>query len=384
MLASWLTSFDDTCADPALQAYESSANASRTASRFFIWLGVALASEQAVHAITLALGAQKLRFRVRVEPFQIPSGLTLAWVVFTALSIVLTALTWRSSAAVLAKTFHVLTEAIFLVFMLVEFGYRTAGGTAGSLVLIGVLMALSLPCRESITYAASSGLALDAVNFLVYAWYGLTRPKDAQLWLLIWGFGWHALYLVTMLGVMRWSSLQDSVKLAWRICGLYFNVIASECFLLAVRRELRVADGGVVRLDAWAASFSGDDLNGVPLCVWTSEGVRLLDPLSLSPRRSVCVDTHIPGRTAYAPGASAMMLRGIFPSLRNSSRFARTKDGVRVDAALLCGYGWTPPRNATGGALQLPDKAYVLSWNVVRAVYWLLALSVAAFISAFP
>ena len=376
--------FEDTCADPALQAYESSGNASRNVARFSIWLGVALATEQAIHALTLALGAQKLPFRVRVNPFRIPSGLALAWVVFTALSIVLTALTWRSSAAVLAKTFHVVTEALFLVFMLVEFGYRVAGGTAGTLVVVGVLMALTLPCRESITYAASSGLVLDAVNFLVYAWYGLTRPNDAQLWLLIWGLGWHALYLVTMLGVMRWSNLQDHIKLTWRICGLYFNVIASECFLLAVRRELRLADGGSVHLHTWAATFNEDDLNGAPLCVWTREGVRLLDPSSLPPQRSVCVDTHVPGRTAYTPGAMVRMLHGIFPSLGNSSRFTRNKDGVRVDAAFLCGYGWTAPRNATSSAVQLPEKAYVLSWNMVRAVYWLLALSVAALLSAFP
>lgn len=404
MLTSWMTEFRETCADPALEAYDASTGTARSVARFFIWLGVALATEQVVHALTLALGARRLGVKVRVRPFRLPTGLALAWVSFTALSIVLTALTWRSNAAVLAKTLHVVTEALFLVYMLVAFGYRVVAGIVASLVLVAVLLVLTLPCSETILYAASSGLVLDAINFLVYAWHGLTLPNDSQLWLLIWGLGWHAMYLLTMVGVMRWRQLSGAAKVVWRVLGLYFNIVASEFFLEAVRREMRLAAGGKVELKRWSdevASASlgvhagdgegdgeGDGADGarglraVPLCLWTSRGARPIGKLP-SDERGVTVNAYAPGLTAYLPGAWPRALHGLFPLFGGDVKFTLRKNGtVAVEEALLCGYGWT--KGYETEARDVASYAFVLSWRHVRGVYWTIALLLAVFIAVFP
>ena len=384
MLASWLMSYQDTCPDPALLAYDALTEPERRLPRFFIWIGAFVAIEQVVHALTLALGARRLPFGVRTQPFRFPTGLALAWVVFTAMSIVLVALTFRSNAAVLAKTVHVVIEGLFLVLLSAAFGYRVFGAIAGFFLLTGLLMVLALPCSETILYAASSGLVLDAINFLAFAWFGLTRPDDRQLWLLIWGFGWHAMYLLTMLGVMRWYELTAHSKIAWRICGLYFNVVASELLLAASRRELRVAAGGLVRLKEWVAEHDEAELADDPLCLWTVDGVRLLGPPP--PEHEVrTASAFRPGRTAFTLRALPKAVGVLVPLLGSEVRYVRTDATVtRLEYSVLCAYGWIRPTIVRGVNRSPAERALVISWGMVRAVYWTLMIAYALVAAAFP
>jgi hypothetical protein len=352
--------------------------------RVFIWIGVVLAFEQVVHALTLGLGShRRLIFGLTTRPFRLPTGLALVWVIFTALSIVLTALTFRSNAAILSKTAHVVIEGLFLMFLLGAFGFRLLAGVVGFFLLVGIVTVLALPCSETVLYAGSSGLFLDAVNFLVYAWYGISQPNDYRLWLVIWAFGWHALYLISMVGVMRWDMISDASKLGWRISGLYANIVASELFLAAVRREMKLADGGIVDLKVWSTRFDSEDLERSPLCVWTRDSLRLLGPLPPEDAERE-ISLFQPGRTAFTRRALRKSMYAFFPFFTNRAMCTRHGTTTRLEFALLCGYGWFQNETVDKINQVSVSSVYVLSWGNVRGVYWLVCVVVALVAASYP
>lgn len=383
MLSSWLSHYNNTCPDPALIGYDHLTDNQKAVPRVFIWIGVVLAFEQVVHALTLGLGSRRrLIFGVTTRPFRLPTGLALAWVIFTALSIVLTALTFRSNAAILSKTVHVVIEGLFLMFLSGAFGFRLLAGVVGFFLLVGIVTVLALPCSETVRYAGSSGLFFDAVNFLVYAWYGISQPNDYQLWLVIWAFGWHALYLISMVGVMRWD-ISDASKLGWRISGLYFNIVASELFLAAVRREMKLADGGIVDPKAWSTRFDDGDLEHSPLCVWTRDSVRLLGPPPPEDEERE-ISLFQPGRTAFTRRALHKSVYAFFPIFTNKATCTRHGMATRVEFALLCGYGWFQNETIAKINQVSASSVYVLSWGNVRAVHWLVCFVVALVLASYP
>lgn len=384
MLSSWLSQYNETCADPALLGYNRLPDHEKLVPRVFIWIGVALAFEQVVHAFTLGLGSRRrLIFGLTTRPFRLPTGLALAWVIFTAVSIVLTALTFRSNAAILSKTVHVMIEGLFLMFLLGAFGFRCLAGVVGFFLLVGIVTVLALPCSETVLYAGSSGLFLDAVNFLIYAWYGISQPNDYRLWLLIWAFGWHALYLISMVGVMRWDTIGDASKLGWRISGLYANIVASELFLAAVRREMKLADGGIVDVKAWSTRFDREDLEQSPLCVWTRNSLRLLGPPPPEDEERE-ISLFQPGRTAFTRRALHKSMYAFFPIFSNRATCTRRGTATRLEFALLCGYGWFQNETVDKINHVSVSSVYVLSWGNVRAVYWLVCVVVALVAASYP
>ena len=116
MISSWLPSFDSQCPDVALQAYTEMTDENKLLPRILIWVGMLVSLEQAWHATTLLMKAKvsDLTVSIGISPrFHPPLLTTLLWVVFTAVSIFLIGITFRSNAAVLSKTLHVTSEASF-------------------------------------------------------------------------------------------------------------------------------------------------------------------------------------------------------------------------------------------------------------------------------
>lgn len=378
MVASWFPYYETQCPDAALVAYDAMSDEEKESPRILIWIGMLLALEQAWHAVTLLTSARSrdLRISVTTTPRFRPPLLTIfLWVIFTSLSIVLVGVTFRSNAAVLSKTLHVSSEALFLMALSVAFGYTSVAGVIGVITILALLQAVTLPCDESIEFAARSGMLLDAFNFVAYAWYGMTLPNDPQLWTFIWGLGCHAVYLLTAMLVSRQHGAERTL-VGLRILGVYANILASEFFLLICRREIGVSGGGRVSLKKWQVQRC--DTSDDPLCVWTRGGIRLLANSGVG--GSGAVKTIYPfrfGRTAYLPGARIHMLLAILPILGSAARCTSMEDGVtRVEFSILCGY-------FPSTAVTIPDikridnnglSGFVLAWWHVRMVKMLIAI----------
>jgi hypothetical protein len=294
-LASWLPLFEDTCPDVGLDAYATLPEATKWLPRTVIWVGIALAIDQtvaaAIAATRLPRASQRLRMRL-LPAFVLPSALVLLWTFLTALSIVMVGLTFRSSAALLIKSLHVVTEAGFLVAVFLEFGFEGLAAITITLVTCVLSMVFTLPCAQMVQYAQLGGLSVDYINFGLLALYGLSVPDDPVLWTLIGGFGWHALYLLTYI-VMRRLDVSP-LGLVWvRVAGMAFNNIANEFMLHAVRLAgpERAASGWMRREDWLAASDE-------PAILWC-DGRMWLRGASGD---GVVVQAHAPGLTAYAVG----------------------------------------------------------------------------------
>lgn len=378
-LSSWLPGFNRTCPDPGLRAYSQLDESHKFPARVIMWIGMLIACEQVTHAIALLLTSRRaIRLRSSFSPFRLSVGVALAWAVFTSLSIFLVGFTFRSNAAILVKSLHVATETIFLIMILVSFGFTVLASLAALLVLIILPMTLTLPCSETILMAASSGLVLDALNFLVYAWYGVTNPNDPVLWLYIAGLGWHAMYLVTFLGVMRWENLDGLGRVYFRIAGMYFNLVAVEFFLAAIRACLLVTASGRQNLKDWLNEFDSDLLRQ-PLCVWTGQGLRLLGPVG----QSTQVNAFEPNRTAYTPRGFVRACNALF-ILLGQLKLDTTGDVTTVRHSLACAYGYIKPYTIERINDVRVEHAYVVSWMQIRVAFWAPLAAVACVLGYYP
>lgn len=377
MVATWLPNYEIVCPDVGLKAYSAMPDGEKVLPRIFLWIGILLALEQAVHAIALLVRspAQKLRVRVSVVPaFAPPLLTTLAWVLFTSLSIVLIGVTFRSSAAILGKTLHVFAEAVFLIGLTSAFNYTTVAGMVGVVATIAVLLVLSLPCTESIEFASRAGMALDAINFLSYAWYGFSLPDDKQLWLFIWALGCHVIYLLTAITVSR-DHGSDDLLVGLRIVGLYANILASELFLMLSRRELRLDVSGAVDLQRWRDSEL--ETEGDILCVWSQDGIHVLGNVVDCPR---IISPFALGKTAYTEEAQRLMLFACFP-LVQSAHCDMANGPTKISFALLCAFNRLATLPASDNIHTLHDTAFVLGWWHVRMGYQLILIMLAIFIA---
>lgn len=378
-LSSWMFEFSTTCPDPGLKAFMVLDEAQVRGPRIVIWIGVLLAAEQISHAIVLLLTARRpVRFlQLKTRPFELPVGLALVWVIFTGLSIFLVAMTFRSNAAILAKSIHVATEAGFLVLLSASFGCYLFAGLVASLVLIVLLLVTTLNCDETVLFAATSGLILDSINFLAYAWYGFTRPNDQILWLLIGGLGWHGMYLLTQLEVMRYE-VDGLTKLWFRVVGMIFNVVADEFVLAAVRRTLLDTRSGTLSMREWAVDR---DPHTEPYCVWTAKGLRLIGPVPEGETRRL--HAFEPHRTAYTPRAMLYALNAFVPFF-GEIRYHREGDITTVWHAVGCAFGWLRSRQVLHINARIPERAYVLTWLQVRAVFWILLILLGVVLGFYP
>ena len=377
-LSSWLFEFNNTCPDAGLGGYVALSEAEQYAPRTFVWIGILLAAEQFCHAVVLALSSRKrLTFKLQTMPaFELPTAVAILWVMFTALSIFLVSITYRSNAAVLAKTFHVAAEATFLVLLSVAFGLYVCSALCALLVFIVLTMVLTLPCDETIYLAAVSGLILDAINFLAYAWFGITRANDSILWLLIGGLGWHAMYLLTFLGLVRWSMLGALTKAWLRVLGMYFNIIADEFVLHAVRCAMMHPRLGMVDLKEWANEHEAE-----LLCVWTGNGLRVLG--RLPENEVVRVFAFEPLRTAYTPLAWYYVFNAVLPFWGEVCLLRRDRT-TTVTPSLLCAFGWLGSYDVVDIHMLPRSTAYVVSWNQVRSLYWIGLIICGVVLAYFP
>ena len=372
-LASWLPDFgaEYTCPDMGLRSYL--ALDDRTGPRVIIWFGVMWAIEQTLHAIVLFTSHRlKITAFPRFFPrYTLPTGLVLAWVVFTGLSLVLVPLTFRSSAAILAKTLHVTTETLFLVTLAVAFELHLFAAACLMLVVVVLMLVLTLPCKMIVIAASVSGIVLDSVNFLAHALYGIRHPNDAILWTLIGGFGWHALYLLSYLGIMRWR-MANVGRVTLRIFGMYANNIANEFFLSAARQRLygRLPTG-IVTVREWAAA--SDRI----LCVWTPT---TLVVLNAPEGADVTTNGYAPYTTAYVGASLVRLVNAVFPW---RGRLALRRRGHEVDVreTVLC---TTCVRAEATSVVADGQRAIVFGWMSLRVAYWGLALLVGAVAASYP
>lgn len=374
MVASWFPQYETQCPDVALQAYGAMSDADKTTPRILFWIGMLISLEQAWHAVAMLTTAKLRDLRVSISTtprFRPPLLTVFLWVIFTTLSVFLVGLTFRSNVAVLSKTLHVASEALFLIALSVAFGHTTVAGGIGVITILALLQAVTLPCNESIEFSARTGMVLDAFNFLAFAWYGMTLPDDPQLWTFIWGLGFHAVYLLTAMLVSREHGT-DQFLVALRALGVYANIFASEFFLLICRRELGVCASGNVVLQELERN---DKYEG--LCVWTADGIRVLGSYAVAEAGGVT--TIYPfklGRTAYLPGAQVHMIFALLP-IMGSARCTTMEGGCTlVEFSLLCGYSGRT-------AVTIKDihhisdnnaSAFVLGWWHVRLGYGLFAI----------
>ena len=307
--------------------------------------------------------------------FELPTFWALAWTTFTAMSVFLVAVTYRSSSAILAKSIHVVAEAMFLILLSLQFGYYLFTGFVALLVISVVLIALTHQCSETIDVASSSGLVLDAINFLAFAWFGVTRPDDAVLWTFIGGLGWHALYLLSFVGVMVWQ-MSNYARVWFRVFGMIFNIIAIEFFFVAVKLTVPMHTWGTVNVEEWLEEFP----DGTVLPVWTGNGLKLIGPFGED--EPVILNVYEPYRSAYTPRGFYHALYGLFPIWGEVILSQKAKI-TKARYALLCAYGCFSPVYIQDVSSLPRTQAYVFSWNQFRWFYWLVLAIVGAFVGTY-
>lgn len=363
--------FHATCPDPGLDSYLKLEAAERAVPRTLIWIGALIAIEQCLHAAVIALSVRHRRvrwWRFEVTPrFVLPIALTLLWAFFTALSIFMVAITFRSNAAVLAKTVHIAVEASFIILLASAFGYTFFAALATTLVVVDLVMVLALPCVDTIMLAATSGLVLDAVNFLAYTWYGVFRADEPTLWTLIGGLGCHALYLLTYVGVQRWGFLSDFMRISMRMVGMLANLVADEFFLSAARQRLDLFRGGWIDVRRWK-NVRFDP----PRPVWTKQGLRLLGDV-IDDGEPHIVTLHAPHRTGYMfVAASWRTLCALWPLASGAVEYTRKGGVTTLRYSFLCTFSMFAPEEVVD--VQHIDESglmFVPSFVHLRPVLWL-------------
>lgn len=375
-LAEWVHRFNATCPDPGLDSYVRLDGAERAVSRTLIWIGALIGLEQCLHAVVLALRTDRRRdswWRFSATPhFVLPLALTLAWAFFTALSVFMVAVTFRSNAAVLSKTVHVAVEASFLILLLATFGYTLLAALATTLVIVDLVMVLALPCADTIMLASMSGLVLDAANFLAYTWYGMSHPDDAVLWTLIGGLGWHALYLVTYVGVQRWRFLSDFARISMRMFGMLANLIADEFFLAAARHRLGLSRGALLlNVHRWKrVPFDP------PRPVWTRDGLRLVGNVADDGQARV-IPLYASNRTGYMLFSSWWrILCALWPFSSTSVEYTRRGPLTTLRYAVLCRFGVASEEVVDVQRVDESGPMLVPSFMVFRPILWLVLVVV--------
>ena len=261
---------------------------------------------------------------------------------------------------------HVAVEASFLILLASAFGYNFIAALATLLVIVDLVMVVALPCADTILLAAMSGLVLDAVNFLAYAWYGVFRPDDTTLWTLIGGLGWHAFYLVTYLGIQRWKFLSDSARVSMRIVGMVANLVADEFFLAAARQRLDLTNDVFVDVRQWKTTRFDP-----PRAVWTRQGLRLVGEVVDDGKPHV-INLHSPNCNGYMPSSSWRMLCALWPFSSGSVEYTRKGPITTLRYSFLCTFKLLRSEEVVD--VQQIDESglmFVPSFMVFRPIFWL-------------
>lgn len=201
---------------------------------FAVGIGVAWGLEQAVYGAGLS-SRSSLRAESTFAPYAPSLALVCAWAVLTSLSVAFVGLTWRSPAAVLTKSFHVAAEAAIFWQIL----RARALHLAASVLAVGVgctlLVALTMPCDQTLVLATTSGFILDAGNFSTHLLLWLRGDCPT---LVVAAFGMHAVYLSFYLSLFL-ADLGNPLGAGFRLIGMFANLLASELALEYVRRQTK-------------------------------------------------------------------------------------------------------------------------------------------------
>jgi hypothetical protein len=205
---------------------------------FYEWLIILIAIEQIV---TLSLIGTRVYYKFTyivkdtLVNCKIPTGLVFWWSIFTAASVSLIGLTMRANMAVIAKTVHVIVEALFLInfYSAIKFNFAT-GIVAISLGFLSLWVASFSDCNLSVGVAAISGLTLDMINFFSYLLLAFTQRTNQPLWTFVHGLGWHAAYVALFTSV-NMVNYPQNVSAILRMFGAVFNVISVELFIVLLK-----------------------------------------------------------------------------------------------------------------------------------------------------
>lgn len=321
-----------------------------------VWLGVCLATERLLATIPL-FWRVRTSWSMTVYPHYTPPYAVIAlWNIFTALSIILVAVTFRSSIAVVFKTAHVATEAYFLAFVLYRQRLQIAAAisTVATVVIVGFV--LSFSCVDTMTIAAVSGLVMDSTNVIVHIIVGLQQPSNTNLWRTIHGFAWHALYLLTYVGVQRWN-ISMSSRAYLRVFGMLFNNVALYVFVHLLRR-VSLPMPGSYRWSEWRRETRKHDL---PCIAWHDFETLAWDDAE----EGELVALHAPCEVAYTQKAFRFSIFNV--------AWTGWRHAVRLDKNAARVYSWCIPVTTidrvsdTSGEDVLNVPSFTLS-DVVRTI----------------
>tara|TARA_B100001741_G_C16548099_1_gene597915 strand:- start:1047 stop:2195 length:1149 start_codon:yes stop_codon:yes gene_type:complete len=323
------------------------------------WMGAFFSMEQAIHAILIFLHSKnRPKFYTRIDPFVFPTGIALLWVLFTAVSHILVGFTWRSNAAVLTKTLHVATEATFLVQLCMAFGFYGLAAAALLVVFIILTMVFTLPCSATIGIASLSGIALDSTNFLAFVYLGCTKRKNREIWMAISAFGFHVLYLMSLLFVQNYDYFSDYVRGSFRLSGMVFNIIASEIFLRLVHMIEYDPDPLIVDTEDWIAKRE-------IVSIWTEHGLIIKGYFGREPMHINVFDPYVSGYS----GCMIQILNAYIPLFGNCVVSHYDDKHLQLKWSFLFAFCVTskiPKRS------EIPDRVLVLTWNYIRLPFQIL------------
>lgn len=327
------------------------------------WIVVCISFEQAVHVVRMLWqNASQLSFVLRKRPVVFPIGLAYLWVFFTAVSHILVVLTNRSTAALLTKTLHVVTETTFLIQISAQFGYDLFASIVAVIAFIVAVFVFSFPCQVTVTAAAYSGIILDGLNFFSYLLFARSERTNNELWLAVFAFQLHLLYLVTFAIVENEKAgLSDDGMASLRIAGAFFNYFAGEVFLYIGHSKFYSEKTGWVNTLDWMQEHT-------TVAIWNDGGVRV----SHTGDGEVEANIFAPYTTGYET-LSVSMLNTLFPIFGSSTLVSTKQSTFIASISVLC----TNANTRLATLNQGPESVFVFSWAMIRSVYMTLSILIA-------
>tara|TARA_B100000945_G_C20411148_1_gene612636 strand:+ start:42 stop:734 length:693 start_codon:yes stop_codon:yes gene_type:complete len=224
-------------------------------------------------------------------------------------------------------------------------------------------MVLTLPCSATIELASFSGIVLDSANFLALVWLGCTKPSNTILWRAITAFGFHLLYLLTFIGVQKWTMI-DEIRGTFRLSGMLFNIIASEIFLRLVQ-YIHYGNASFFRKVSDLAS------ENEIISIWTKNGLIIKGFNGLDPKIINPFDPYTTGYTTI----SAAMINSFIPIFGTCIISSYNDNYWQLNWSILCAFcfkTYIPKYHE-----KYPNDILVFTWNHIRFLYQIIAIIIA-------
>ena len=328
------------------------------------WIGIMIAAEQALHAISLFFRHwRSLSISPRLNPlYELPSLLAIGWVVFTSLSIITIGIMWRGSPSIFMKGVHIVFEGSFLVSILLSCKLYTPSALVTAMMITAFSFVVTLPCDQSLPFAAILGIVLDSSNFLLHVGIFISQRNNKQVMFPTAAFGFHIVYLITRIMVNEIQMI-NTLQAILRISGVFCNIAANELLIRGVQYFHCVRTSKITVCGCnWLSEHKKTNCLHV---VWTVDGLRLIGKI---PNESVILEGHTHGDVAYE---EKTWWRFLVPW---GSRILLLPDCIcnhTVHVSFSCGPFFIYKHALTKAQLMYHPcgQVTVYSWNTIRLFY---------------